>query len=136
MPKQTFISKDFFVDASEAEAKQKIRNIPKFVNNIKFVTENKVIQSMKFLYERTSGKRNNYVDVSVLPLNDRHTKITLHCSYTNGSKFRRDNYVRNAVYNFESAVKAVVNDSIDTYSLQEPEPKAAFKLFGFLGVIT
>ncbi len=120
MPKQTHLSKDFFVNASEEEARQHILHLPDCVTNIKFIEENRVRRSFRFVYERPSEnpEEYNYVDVSLLPLNVHQTRITLHGSSVNANLFQKDFRVNNALCNFESAIHAVVKGSISEY-----EPK-------------
>ena len=121
MPKQLHLSKDFFVNASEEQARQHILHLPNCVTNIKFVEENPVRRSFRFLYERpaeTPGE-NNYIDVSLLPLNVHQTRVTLHGSYINGNLFYKDFKVNNALCNFESAIHAVVKGTINEYVPQQ-----------------
>jgi hypothetical protein len=132
MPKPTFVSKEFFVDASEFEAKSKILNIPRFISNIKFVTENTMMQSLKFIYQRSAEDRDNFIKVSLLPLNNSSTKITLQASYTNGCAFGKDNYIRSAISNFESAIRAAINNKIEDFKTQEPKP-AVNRFFNLIG---
>ena len=120
MPRQTFLSKDFFVNASEAETKQRILELPNCITNIKFVAEDAVRHSLKFVYERPSDfpENYNYINVSLLPLSMEQTRISLHGFYADGSSFHNDSQVANALINFESAVHAAVKGSIGDF---EPE---------------
>jgi len=117
MPKQLHLSKDFFVNASEQETRQHILQLPTCINNIKFVEENTVRHSFKFVYERPAETPDNYnyIDVSLLPLNVHQTRITLRGSYVNNTVFHKDFKVSNALYNFESAIHAVVKGAVNEY---------------------
>ena len=121
MPKQMHLSKDFFVNAPEEEARHHILELPNCVSNIKFVEENPVRHSMRFIYERpaeTSGEF-NYIEVSLLPLNVHQTRITLHGSYVDESLFHKDFKITNALCNFESAINAVLKGAINEYEPQQ-----------------
>ena len=117
MPKQMHLSKDFFVNASEEEARHHIMHLPQCISNIKFVEENPVRRSFRFIYERPadSPEEHNYIEVSLLPLNVNQTRVTLHGSYVNGAVFQKDFKVTNALSIFESAVHAVVKGTINEY---------------------
>ena len=121
MPKQMHFSKDFFVNASEEEARNHILHLPDSISNIKFVEENPVRHSFRFVYERTaeSPEEYNYIDVSLLPLNVHQTRVTLHGSYVNGGMFQKDFKISNALCNFESAVQAVIKGAINEYVPQQ-----------------
>ncbi len=117
MAKQLQLSKDFFVNASEEEARQHILQLPHCVSNIKFVEENRVRRSFRFLYERATENNgdHNYVDVSLLPLNVHQTRITLHGSCINANLFQKNLKVSNALCNFESAIHAAVKGTANEY---------------------
>ena len=121
MPKQLHLSKDFFVNASELETRQHILQLPTCINNIKFVEENTVRHSFKFVYERPAETPDNYsyIDVSLLPLNVNQTRITLRGSYVNNNVVHKDFRVSNALYNFESAIHAVVKGAVNEYEPQQ-----------------
>ncbi len=120
MPRQNFISTDFFVEASESETKQTLLSIPNHLSHIKFIGENNLVQSIKFQYERSNDTNPQHVDVSLLPLNDKQTRVTLHVAYANGQLFSNDNYIVNTLRNFESAVAAAINGTIGNYIPEEP----------------
>jgi hypothetical protein len=132
MPRQTYLTKDFFVTASESATKQIILAIPTFIRNIKLVGENNVIRSVKFLYERPGADLHHHVDVSVLPLNEQFTRVTLHASYANGQAFYNDDFVENTLHNFESAIMAGVNGQLSIYELKEPRISTPKKIATYL----
>ncbi len=121
------LSKDFFVNASEQETRNHILQLPVCINNIKLVEENSVRHSFKFVYERPAETADdyNYIDVSLLPLNVHQTRITLRGSYINGNLFHKDFKVSNALYNFESAIHAVVKGTINEYEPQQIKIKTS-----------
>lgn len=132
MPRQNFISKDFFVNATEEETRRSIKELPAFVPNVKMVRENKVIPSVKFLYERAAEERHHHVDVSVLPLTDMYTRVTLHVSYASGLAFNKDPYINNALQNFESAIQAALGGQADAYQASMVKESAPRRLGQFL----
>lgn len=121
MPKQNFLSTDFFVAASEEEAKKAVAALPAHLSHIKLLKENNLIQSMRFLYEHPDKSLNNYMDVSILPLNDQYVRFSLHASYTNGQRFHSDANISKALYQFEQSVYASFKK--DFTSLQLPQKK-------------
>lgn len=137
MPQQTFLSKDFFVNASEAEAKQRILELPNCINTIKFVAEDKVRHSLKFVYERPADlpENYNYIIVSLLPLGIEQTRISLHGSYPNGIRFRNDLLVANALSNFESAVHAAVKGSINEFEPEQVQENSTHKHLSTVAVV-
>jgi hypothetical protein len=48
MPRQNFLSRESFVEATEFQAKESLLSIPVFVPNIKLIEENTKLQSFKF----------------------------------------------------------------------------------------
>ena len=78
MPRQTFLSRESFVDATERQTKETLFSIPAYVSHIRMVAENKVIESYKFHYEQAHKNIHYVIDVSILPLNDQYTRISLH----------------------------------------------------------
>ena len=142
MSRQTFISKDFFVNASEQVARQTILSLPKAISNIKLVAENPRLHSVTFLYERPDDELPNHVAVSLLPLNESHTQVTLHGSYPNGSAFYNDPYINNAVANFESAIHAAINGNLSQFQPEIPKKNISQRFLhliamaaAFIGVI-
>lgn len=135
MPRQTFITKDFFVNASEKKAKQIIFSIPSFFTSIKFIEENNRLHSIRFLYEKNNGKSPANIDVSLLPLNEDQTKITLHVSYLNGAFFYKDEYMLNALNNFESAIYAGLTGNLTHFEPQAPKQNTTQKMLRPMSII-
>ena len=133
--RQNFLSKDFFVSASENATKQVLMSIPQFVDDIKYVGENTLVQTMKFMYNRQHDDLNHHVDVSLLPLSDGYTRITLHGTYANGQAFHKDEYISNALNNFESAINAAIKGEIAEFKPEEPKPSSLKRVWQMLGFI-
>jgi proteasome lid subunit RPN8/RPN11 len=113
MPRQNFISRDFFVRASEKEVKKIILGIPEFASHIKFVQENKLVDSLRFCYQRPNKLHN--LDVSLLPLDDQFTSVSLHASHTNGQSFYSDADLSSALHDFELAIQAGLKGNVTNY---------------------
>src|SRR3954453_14158573 len=116
MPRQTFLSKESFVDASEKQTKETLLSIPAFVTNIKLIGENKMIESIKFSYELPVKKLQYYIDVSVLRLNDQYTRVSLHASHTNGQAFYSNSDLAIVLHDFESAIHAALKGDLSSYN--------------------
>jgi beta-glucosidase/6-phospho-beta-glucosidase/beta-galactosidase len=52
MPRQTFLSRESFVDATEKTTKETLYTLPEYVSNIKMLSENKLIDSVNWLYRQ------------------------------------------------------------------------------------
>ena len=112
MPRQTFLTRESFVDATEQHTREALRSIPAFLASIHFVSENRPGQAYRFLYDQKTKKVNYHIDVSVLPLNDQYTRISLHASHVNGQAFYTDADLSFALHDFESAVHAAVKGDL------------------------
>jgi hypothetical protein len=126
MSRQSFLSSDFFVTASEEEAKKALCLLPQHLPHITLLKENTLLHTMRFLYEHPEGPVQYYVDVSILPLNDQCICFSLHCSYTNGHSFHSDPDISNALYNFEQSVHAALKNDFSSL-LVEKKTKPASK---------
>jgi hypothetical protein len=125
MPRQTFISRESFVDATEKQTRETLFTVPAYVSNIKLLAENKVIETLKFSYEQVNKKQSYIIDVSVLPLNDQYTRLSLHASYPNGHAFYEDADIAFALHDFESAIHAALKGDLAHYKpngQKEKEP--------------
>ena len=125
MPKHLHLSKEFFVNAPEQEARQYILQLPECISNIKFVEENRVRQSMRFIYEgaEETNIESNLIEVSLLPLNVHQTRVTLHSALNGQPAVKKEFKITNALSNFESAIQAVVKGTINEYEPQQAKAK-------------
>lgn len=135
MRRQTFLSKEFFVNTPVPLTKKAILSLPQFATSIQYVGENKFVGSDKFLYIRPENDLRYYVDVSILPLDDSFTHISLHASYTNGQSFSSDPYLKNSLLNFEAAIQAALNGKQKEFRPLELEPKAPKKILNYITVL-
>jgi hypothetical protein len=134
MPRQNFISKNFFIRASQQQSLKAILEIPGFAKGISFIKENTLVQTWRFLYVHTNG-REQYIDVSLIHLNDGHTHVTLHGTYLNGRSFYKDRYIANALGNFELAVKAAIQGSAQEYVPGAVKTNKAEELLRYMMII-
>jgi hypothetical protein len=123
MPRQTFLSRESFVDATEKQTKETLFSIPAYVSNIKLIAENARMESYKFSYEQTEKKLHYVIDVSILPLNDQYTRISLHASHANGHAFYADSDMAFALHDFESAIHAALKGDLAHYKPAGQKPK-------------
>jgi len=115
MPRQTFLSRKSFVDATEKQTRETISSIPAYVSHIVLVSENPIIESYRFSYDKADKKLQYIIDVRVLPLNDQYTRISLHASHTNGHAFYEDADMGFALHDFESAIHAALKGDLAYY---------------------
>ena len=142
MPRQNFLAKESFVNASEALARESILSIPVFATNIKLVTDNKILQKMRFQFDEPDSNLNYFIDVSVLPLNDEYTRISLHATHTDGQAFHQDPDMAIALHDFESAVAAALNGDTSLYQPTTRQTRSskgfarfAFSLMASVGIL-
>jgi hypothetical protein len=111
MPRQTFATREFFVNVCEHTTQQGVLALPRTFHQMRFIAENAKLHCMLFLYEPDDGRASIQVSVSVLPLNDECTKVTVHGSYTNGCAFNNDRYMALVMLNAEAALQAAISGS-------------------------
>ena len=131
MSRKSFISTDFFVTASETEAKRILLLLPGNISQLTLLKEDTIIHSTRFLYESEEKATQYYVDVTILQLNDQFVRFSLHGSYTNGQTIQSDAEIKNVLQRFELSVYAGINN--DFSSLQTPQktiatPKKSYSL--------
>jgi hypothetical protein len=128
MTRKNFISKEFFVDATEQQTHNTLLDIPEYINNIKLVNKHTPAHTVKFLYEGEESNLQYHVDVSLLPLDQNCTSVCLHIAYTSGQVFTRDSNIIHSLNNFESAIHAALKGSLAEY---QPLPQKQNKLAQF-----
>ena len=135
MSRKTFLTSDFFVTASEKEAKEILLSLPGHLSQLTLLKEDTIIHSTRFLFSSEEKATQYYVDVTILQLNDQYVRFNLHCSYTNGQMIQSDAEINAVLVQFEKSVFAAVNN--DFSSLQIPtkpgtSPKKTFSVFDSL----
>ena len=123
MPRQNFLSRESFVEASEIQAKESLLSIPVFVPNIKLITENEKLQSFKFRYQLPQRNMEYHVDVTILPLDTQYIRISLHGEHSNGEAFENDADMVLALHDFESAIEAALKGDVSSYKPYKPKEK-------------
>jgi hypothetical protein len=124
MARKNFISKEFFVNATEQQTHETLFDIPRYVGNIKLVNKHTPAHTVKFLYEKEDNLH-YHVDVSLLPLDQQCTSVCLHITYTNGQVFTKDSDIIHSLNNFESAIQSALKGSLDTF---QPLPQKQSKV--------
>ena len=127
MPRQNFLSRESFVEATELQAKDSILSIPVFASNIRLLAENKMLQTFKFSYQLPQKQIEYHVDVTILPLDNRYTRISLHGRHSNGHAFGNDAEMTIALHDFESAIQAAVKGDVTSYKPYQPKEKGSKK---------
>ncbi|HUQ97759.1 MAG TPA: hypothetical protein VM010_08840 [Chitinophagaceae bacterium] len=121
MTRKNFISKEFFVNATEQQTHETLFDIPQFVGNIKLVNKHTPAHTVKFLYEKEETNQQYYVDVSLLPLDQHCTSVCLHVSYANGQVFTKDSNIIYSLNNFESAIQSALQGNLASYQPLAPK---------------
>jgi hypothetical protein len=123
MPRQNFLSREAFVQATEMQTKESLLSIPVFAHNIKLIGENTKLQSFKFCYQLPQKTTAYYVDVTLLPLDTQYTRISLHGEHSNGEAFDNDSDMAIALHDFQSAIEAALKGDVSTYQPYKPKEK-------------
>jgi hypothetical protein len=112
MPRQNFLSRESFVNASETKTRDSILSLPFHLGHIELISENKMIDKTRFVYIHPGKKIEYFIDVTVLTLNEQYTRVSLHASHVNGHSFYEDAEMAIALHDFESAIHATVNGDL------------------------
>ena len=136
MPRQNFLTRDSFVDASERQATDSIYSIPAFASNISLVTENKVLGFIRFCYEQPQRQARYFIDVSVLYLNDQCTRVCLHGTHLDGKAFSHSSDMALALHDFEDAIQAAIKGDASLYKPCEPKQSISKKIGQFAAGFT
>lgn len=131
MPKQSFLSTEFFAIASEEEARAAVCLLPNHLPQITLLKENMLARSMRFLYEIPDKQAQIYIDVSILLLDNLHVCVSLHGSYTDGHAIYSNFDITNALQHFEQSVQAVLKNDFSSLEIKQ-SPKIARRSSGFL----
>lgn len=131
MPRQNFLSRESFLDTNETQARNSLLSVPAFATNITLVAENKMIDSYKFDYYQPIKDIHYKIDVSVLRLNEKYVRISLHGTHTNGQAFNYDSDMMMALIDFESAIVAALKGDTSLYKPVEPKVKSTRKFLQF-----
>jgi hypothetical protein len=122
MPRQNFLSRESFIDATEKQANDSLLSIPAFVPNIHLVSINKITGSNRFSYVQPEKQIEYFIDVSVLRLNEQFTRVSLHGTHVNGHSFNNDSDMAFALHDFEAAMQAALKGDVSLYVPCPPKP--------------
>jgi hypothetical protein len=128
MPRQNFLTRESFVDATEKQAKDSLLSIPAFAPNIRLLAENKMNESLRFSYELPVKETQFHIDASILPLNEQYIRISLHGRYASAKSFSNDSDMAIILHDFESAIMAALKGDVSLYKPYEPKPGNSKKL--------
>lgn len=128
MSRKNYLNKETFIAVSQQQAKDAVMSIPSFVTNIRLVSENRIMESVRFSYEDPQVNEVYLIDIKVLPLNDQYIRISLHGTYTNGQIFSDDRNMAIALHDFESAIDAAVKGDVSAYCPRQPKVNTSRKL--------
>lgn len=131
MSKQNFISKEFFVHASEKNTQQALQALPQLIQSLKPADKAATVFTTNFIYSR-EGCEDHCVTVSLLPLDTFYTNVTLHVSYVSGNVFYKDNLITNSLTNLECALKAAIDGNEAQFKPQPLGTKKYKKMFQFV----
>jgi|GEM_PF-2616416 hypothetical protein len=133
MPRQNFISKEFFVNVEESNARTALLSLMHCSESIKFIKENELTQSFRFLYQPRESKKNYQIDISILPLDNAFTHVSLHLSYPNGQAIQANAHIKATLLLFEhliyASVKGEANKVMEENQTQVAASKKLFPLF-------
>lgn len=131
MPRQNFLSREAFVEATEIQARESLLSIPVFVPNIKLIAENSKLQSFKFRYQLPQKNIEYHVDVTLLRLDTQYTRISLHGEHSNGEAFGNDADMVIALHDFESAIEAALKGDTSGYQPYKLKEKRSKNILQF-----
>ncbi|RYZ28351.1 MAG: hypothetical protein EOO10_09875 [Chitinophagaceae bacterium] len=129
MSRKNFLSTDFFVSASEKEARNILLSLPGHLSQLTLLKEDTVIHSTRFLFDNPEKGTKYYVDVTVLQLNDQYVRFSLHGSYTNGQAIQSENEIRNVLAQFEKLIFATANNDFSSLYPEQKRREASKKSF-------
>jgi hypothetical protein len=115
MPRQSFLSRESFVKASAFRTREILLSLPFHLEHISYVTEKRMIGSIRFYYGYPVSSREYYIDVSVLPLDDQFTRLSLHGMHIDGHSFHDDAQMALALHDFESAIHSSLAGDLMIY---------------------
>ncbi len=126
MPRQTFATREFFVDCIENATRQNVLNLPLFFTRLTLSEDDQKCHAMRFQYFESLAPQVMDVSISILPLNDACTKITVHAAYASGCVFTKDPFITAALKNIEQAIHLSLTGCATEF---EPlQPKQKFRL--------
>jgi hypothetical protein len=127
MPRQNFLSRESFIEASEIQAKESLLSVPVFVPNIKLISENEKLQSFKFRYQIPQKNLEYHVDVTIRQLDTQFIRICLHGEHSNGEAFDFDAEMATALHDFQAAFEAALKGDVSSYQPYKAKEKKSIQ---------
>lgn len=118
MPRQTFLTREAFLTATDAQVKNILLSLPEVMPALSLVGENKLIEQMRFAYD-AGEKQSYFIDISVLPVNDLYTRLSLHAEYKNGKAFQTDPEMNITLHDIEIAVQSILKGEVLYFPLEQ-----------------
>ena len=115
MPRQNFLNREAFLEASELQIIQALKAVSTFATHISFQKEDRPLQSFQFNYNLQPQNINYTIKVSILFLNEKYTRVCLHGEHYNGEAFMRDHDLPLILHDVEAALTASLSDNWTNY---------------------
>lgn len=132
MSRKNFLSTDFFVTASEKEARNILLSLPGHLSKLTLLKEDTIIHSTRFLFDNPEKATQYYVDVTVLQLNDQYVRFSLHGSYINGQAIQSENEIRNVLLQFEKLIFAAANNDFSALNTDQKRREVPRKNYSII----
>jgi hypothetical protein len=129
MPRQTFLARESFIDATAALAHDLLLTLPVQVSHVELICDKPAMDALRFCYREPVGEAAYLIDVTILPLNNQYTRISLHASHLNEHAFYEDAAMAFALHDFECMIHAALKGDLAHYQPFESGEKGGAKRF-------
>jgi hypothetical protein len=123
MPRQTFLTRETFLESSENKIKELLLSLPNYCDNITYKSENQLTGILLFEFTSAGKKPTYFVSVSILPLNDQYTRVNFHASQADHAAFYENPDMAVALQQIVGSIQALVEGRFSYFN--EPPKKAA-----------
>lgn len=121
MPRQTFLTRETFIESTPSSIRELILSLPTYCDDISFKSENLLTGTL--LFEFSGGKKPSYlVVVSVLPLNEQCTRVHFHASQADQAAFYENPDMAIALDNINNALRALVEGNFAYFNEYGKKP--------------
>jgi hypothetical protein len=132
MPRQNFVSRNFFVPATEKQAVETIKAIPHFVSYLEETGIAAIGRSFRFRSTFGGQEESLYVDVSLLRLDHEFTQVGLHASFLSGKVIGKNPFPEALLQNFEQALLASLKGDVSLFRPLAPEPSFSHRVLQYV----
>ncbi len=129
MPRQSFLSADFFVATTEENAGKALVLLPTQNRHICLVRENSNLHTMRFSFDHTEKSFPIYIDVSLLPLNDQFVRFRLHGFYTNERRIEDNTEIELALSCFKKLAYEALQIDYPAEKIKQRTPSSIKSMF-------